>query len=71
MSQIDPSEKAAECARMIEATTDPHTREVLTNLRNLWVHLANESRLLTNDELAEQIKAISQIHAGIMPPTIN
>jgi len=73
MSQSDLWEKAAECTRAIEATSDPQTRQVLTNLLELWISLANESQITSasGSHLAEQIKTASQLHAGLILPTIN
>jgi hypothetical protein len=58
-------EKAAECARIAEAVTDPIKREMLANLQKLWVNLANES-LFAADELAEEIAKVERIHADLM-----
>ena len=69
MSQIDLWRKAAECVRAREATTDPHARQMLTLLRTLWVNLANERRMLSETQLADQIEALSLMHAGLIPDT--
>src|SRR5437660_876598 len=66
MTQEDLFERAAECARMIEATSNPATREMLTHLRSLWINLANESAILSDAELAEQSAAVTRIHADLM-----
>jgi hypothetical protein len=66
MSQKDLFEKAAECARMIEATSDPEKREILTHLQALWTDLANESQFLGGDKLADQIAGLSRIHADLI-----
>jgi hypothetical protein len=63
-------DKAAECARAIEAADDPIQREMLTHLQTLWINLANESPLL-GDKLDEQIEAISSIHADVMQTATN
>jgi hypothetical protein len=68
MSQANLWEKAAECARAIEATNDSRKREMLTHLRTLWINLANESRLLGTPGLAEQIATIGRIHADLTQP---
>jgi hypothetical protein len=71
MSQRDLWEKAAECARAIEATGDPLQREMLTHLQTLWTNLANESPFMRPDNLEEQIAAISEIHADLIQITTN
>jgi hypothetical protein len=69
MSQdVDPLEKAAECARAIEATDDPTRLVVLTRLRELWINLANEGQSLGASEFTKQIAAIARIHADLIPP---
>ena len=45
MPVIDPWDKAAECERSIQATTDPQRRATLTYLREIWVALANQMEL--------------------------
>jgi hypothetical protein len=65
MSQIDPWEKAAECARAIEATSDPEKRKVLSHLQALWTNLANEGPFLGDATLADQISMIGRIHADL------
>jgi len=71
MSQRELWEKAAECARAIEATTDPARREMLTHLQMVWANLANASPLLGRAKLADQVAAISGIHVDLMLAAIN
>jgi hypothetical protein len=61
-------DKAAECARAIEATRDPFQREILTHLQTLWTNLANESQVVGRDQLAEEIATISKFHADLVRP---
>ena len=65
MFQVDPWEKAADCARALAAATDPGKREILTSIGNLWIALANESRFLSEAELARQVEAIGRMHADL------
>ena len=51
MSQIDPWEKAAECARAIHISIDPHRKAVLINLQQMWIALGNQRNFLTHEEL--------------------
>jgi hypothetical protein len=69
MSQIDPWEKATECARAIKATGDPEKRQMLTHLQTLWIKLGNEAQLLSDGALAEQIATVAQIHADLTTPS--
>jgi hypothetical protein len=50
MFQIDPWEKAAECAQEIHATIDPHQRSVFINLQLLWIALGNERSFSRRDQ---------------------
>jgi hypothetical protein len=65
MSQVDPWEKAAECARAIQLSLDPHRKEALVNVQQMWVGLANERRFLTPGEFAREIEAIGRLHARL------
>jgi hypothetical protein len=63
MSQVDPWEKAAECARAIQISIDPHRKAVLTNLEQMWIALANQRNFLTKEELAREAETIGRLHA--------
>ncbi|HEY1361281.1 MAG TPA: hypothetical protein VGF60_03490 [Xanthobacteraceae bacterium] len=65
MAQNDPWERAAECQRAVQDEADPHRREMLTSLRNLWIALANERGLMTQAELSNQIASIGRIEAAL------
>jgi hypothetical protein len=63
MSQVDPWEKAAECARAIQISIDPNRKAVLRNLEQMWIALANQRNFLTKDELAREAETIGRLHA--------
>jgi hypothetical protein len=63
MSQIDPWEKAAECARAIQISIDPHRKAVLADLEQMWIALGNQRNFLTQEELAREAETISRLHA--------
>jgi hypothetical protein len=63
MSQIDPWEKAAECVRAIQISTDPHQKDVLRNLQQMWIALANQRNLLNQEERAREAEKIGRLHA--------
>jgi hypothetical protein len=63
MHQIDPWEKAAECARAIQTSMDPHRKEMLHSLQHMWIALGNERNLLTEEELAREAERIGRLHA--------
>jgi hypothetical protein len=62
MSQVDPWEKAAECARAIQISVDPHRKAVLINLQQMWIALGNQRDCLTQDELAREAETIGRLH---------
>jgi hypothetical protein len=62
MSQVDPWEKAAECARAIQISHDPHRKAVLNNLQQMWVALATERSFLSPERLAREVEAIGRLH---------
>jgi hypothetical protein len=63
MSQIDPWEKAADCNRAIQISTDPMCKDVLRNLREMWITLANKRFLLTDEERAREAEKIGRLQA--------
>ena len=63
MHQIDPWEKAAECARAIRLSMDPHRKGFLENLQHMWIALGNERNFLTDEELAQEAERIGRLHA--------
>jgi len=63
--QIDPWEKAAECARAIELSLDPRRKAELTVVQHMWIALANERSLLTSQEIAQEIETIGRIQVRL------
>ena len=63
MLQVDPWEKAADCDRALRISLDPVHREILTNIREFWIALAQERPFLSEEELARQAEAIGRLHA--------
>jgi hypothetical protein len=51
---------AADCERAMRLTLDPLHREMLTNIREFWIALAQESRFLSEDVLAAKIETIGR-----------
>jgi hypothetical protein len=63
--KIDPWEKAAECARSIEISLDPHRKAELAVLQHMWIALANERGFLTPEELAHEIERIGRLQVRL------
>jgi hypothetical protein len=65
MLQLDLWEQAAECQRALESA-ESNQRQILTNVRDLWIGLANAKSLLGEAEFDRQIRAIKRIHADLI-----
>jgi hypothetical protein len=65
MSNVDPWEKAADCARTAQKIGDPERRAIFTNLQQLWVALGNESGLMTAQEIANEAERIGRLQAEL------
>jgi hypothetical protein len=66
MLQIDPWERAAECERALQTANDPARREILTDVRKLWMGLANARSFFTKAEFDEQVEAINRVHTELI-----
>jgi hypothetical protein len=66
MSQVDPWEKAAECALAAEAASDPERQAILVHLQYLWITLGTERGFLSVEELARETETISRLHAEVL-----
>jgi hypothetical protein len=68
MLQIDLWERAAECERALRAANDPTRRQILTDVRDLWIGLANTRSLQPRAQFDEQVETINRIHAELITP---
>jgi hypothetical protein len=59
---------AADCERAMRLTLDPLHREMLTNIREFWIALAQESRFLSEDVLAAKMKTIGRLQDSLTAP---
>jgi hypothetical protein len=62
MYQIDPWERAAECARAIQETVDQQRRAILVKLRELWISLANERDVIGDEAFALDAETVGRLH---------
>jgi hypothetical protein len=67
MSQLDPWEKAADCERALRITVDPIQRDILSNIREFWIALANERPFLSEEDLEAGIAVISDFPRHARP----
>ena len=68
MLQMDPWEKAAECQRYLQFEVDSTRREILANVRDLWIGLANARNFLTGAEDQEEVEKLNRIQADLIKP---
>jgi hypothetical protein len=67
MSKVDPADKAAECLRALELSSDPHRRALLISLRDGWIELARSSHLFSSGtDLAELLETIGKFHNALL-----
>ena len=65
MATINAQKKAAECERAIRRARNPDRRIVLENLRSLWVTIGSAKVLMTDADMAKNIRAINRITADL------
>lgn len=68
MARVDPWQKAAECERAVQTEIDRQQQAILIQLRNLWIALADESKLMSADDLATAVEAIDLLHQELINP---
>ena len=66
MLHIDPWEKVAECERYLQAAGDSTHRKILTDVRDLWIGLANARNFLTAAEFDQQVETLNRIQADLI-----
>ena len=66
MLQMDPWERAAECERYLQAAGDSTHRKILTDVRDLWIGLANARNFLTAAEFDQQVETLNRIQADLI-----
>jgi hypothetical protein len=64
-SQVDLSNKAGECERLMNLEADEVKKLALRLLREIWIALANESATMDPKEVARQIAYIEKIQATV------
>ena len=73
MSKVDPTDKADECLRALELSSDPFQRAVLPALCALWIELANARPFFSEADFAELLEIIERIHTRFLArvPTVH
>jgi hypothetical protein len=67
--QSELFDRAAECERWMQVTSDPDMQSVIRLLRDLWIALGNECEFLSERQLVTQISTIEEIQSSIMKNT--
>jgi hypothetical protein len=62
----DALDMAAECARAVEASTEPTRRAVLENLQKLWIELSKKKQLLSERELLKETEDLYAMHRDLL-----
>ena len=65
MQMPDPWERAADCARAAQASSDPDHRAIFKRLHGMWVALARKRNLVTAEEWTRKIAAVSRLQATL------
>ena len=67
--QSELFDRAAECGRWMQLTSDPDMQSVIRLLRDLWIVLGNECEFMSERELVTRISTIEEIQSNIMENT--
>jgi hypothetical protein len=60
-------ERAADCERLMNLSSDPTKKQTFKQLRDMWIALANESTQMSKADLTKEIAAIDAIQSGVDP----
>jgi hypothetical protein len=73
MGKSDLLAHAAECERALQVATEPEQRDLLQQVREVWLGLAREQRMARDPEMEKAIADLKQLHAEITPvgPTLH
>jgi hypothetical protein len=67
--QSELFDRAAECGRWMQVTSDPDRQSLIRLLRDLWIVLGNECEFMSERELVTRISTIEEIQSNIMENT--
>jgi hypothetical protein len=65
MEKSDLLAHAAECERALQVATAADHRELLQQVRTLWLGLAHEQSMARHPEMQESIAALQRLHVEI------
>jgi hypothetical protein len=64
-SQSELFDRAAECERLMDAASDSDKKQIYRQLHDMWMALANETAIMTADEMTEKIAEIERLQMGL------
>jgi len=67
MANIDPWQRLAECQAALQREKALQARALLTELRDMWIALANQSRFLTPAQLDTEVEAVGRVYGDVFP----
>ena len=62
MAQVDPWKMVADCEQTLQQVTDPRIRDVLTDMRDLWIGLANECQLRRPSQFEAEVETLGRAY---------
>ena len=65
MGKSDLLARAAECERALQVATEPEQRDLLQQVRDVWLGLAREQRMARDPEMQKAIADLKRLHAEI------
>jgi hypothetical protein len=66
MSSRQPKlfQRAAECARLMNLSSDPIQKQTFRQLRDMWIALANDCLGLSSDAITKEIASMDEIQSA-------
>ena len=65
MGKCDLLARAAECERALQVATEPEQRDLLQQVRDVWLGLAREQRMARDPKMQKAIADLKRLHAEI------
>jgi hypothetical protein len=62
VAQVDPWKMVADCELTLQQVTDPRIRDVLTDMRDLWIGLANERQLRRPSRCEAEVETPGRVY---------
>lgn len=63
--QSELLDRAAECQRLMDLSSDPKKKQTFRQLRDMWIELARESTSMPAQVLAERTSLVERLQAAL------